>query len=72
MTFIAKYLIQGKETVSSVDFQRQRTLFSSLFVLRQEPKPTDWESQIEDILVKLDKIMPPNVSQAEEISEDKI
>ncbi|MDE9542154.1 hypothetical protein [Xenorhabdus bovienii] len=72
LTFMAKYLIQGKGAVSSVDFQRQRTLFASLFVLRQEPKPTDWESQIEDILVKLDKIMPPNVSQAEEISEDKI
>ncbi|MDE9499085.1 hypothetical protein KKJ22_14955 [Xenorhabdus bovienii] len=72
LTFMAKYLIQGKEAVSSVDFQRQRTLFASLFVLRQEPKPTDLESQIEDILVKLDKIMPPNVSQAEEISEDKI
>ncbi|MDE9437975.1 hypothetical protein KKI95_19155 [Xenorhabdus bovienii] len=72
LTFMAKYLIQGKEAVSSVDFQRQRTLFASLFVLRQEPKPTDWESQIEDILVKLDKIMPPNVSQAEEIPEDKI
>ncbi|CDH23825.1 hypothetical protein [Xenorhabdus bovienii] len=65
LTFMAKYLIQGIESVSSVDFQRQRTLFSSLFVLRQEPKPIDWESQIEDILVKLDKIMPPNVSQAE-------
>ncbi|MGJ0626365.1 hypothetical protein [Xenorhabdus bovienii] len=72
LTFMAKYLIQGIESVSSVDFQRQRTLFASLFVLRQEPKPTDWGSQIENILVKLDKIMPPNVSQAEEISEDKI
>ncbi|MCG3463134.1 hypothetical protein L7G72_15035 [Xenorhabdus bovienii] len=72
LTVMAKYLIQGIESVSSVDFQRQRTLFASLFVLSQEPKPTDWESQIEDILVKLDEIMPPNVSQAEEISEDKI
>ncbi|WP_273579907.1 hypothetical protein [Xenorhabdus aichiensis] len=72
LTFMAKYLIQGKGAVSSVDFQRQRTLFASLFVLRQEPKPTDWKSQVEDILVKLDKIMPPNVSQAEETSEDNI
>ncbi|PHM48523.1 hypothetical protein [Xenorhabdus miraniensis] len=72
LTFIAKYLIQGKEAVSSVDFQRQRTLFASLFILRQEPKPTDWESQIEDILVELDKIMPPNISQVEEISKDNI
>ncbi|MDE9460626.1 hypothetical protein [Xenorhabdus bovienii] len=72
LIFMAKYLIQGIESVSSVDFQRQRTLFASLFVLRQEPKPIDWETQIEDILVKLDKIMPPNVSQADEISEDKI
>ncbi|PHM61633.1 hypothetical protein [Xenorhabdus ishibashii] len=72
LTFMAKYLIQGKEAVSSVDFQRQRTLFASLFILRQEPKPTDWESQIEDILVELDKIMPPDTLKNEEISEDSV
>ncbi|PHM61632.1 hypothetical protein [Xenorhabdus ishibashii] len=72
LTFMAKYLIQGKEAVSSVDFQRQRTLFASLFILRQEPKPTDWESQIEDILLELDKIMPPDISQEDERSENNI
>ncbi|OTA17964.1 hypothetical protein Xvie_00642 [Xenorhabdus vietnamensis] len=72
LTFMAKYLIQGKEVVSSVDFQRQRTLFASLFILRQEPKPTDWESQIEDILAELDKIMPPDTLQNEEISKDSV
>ncbi|MDC9595652.1 hypothetical protein [Xenorhabdus anantnagensis] len=59
LIFMAKYLIQGKEAVSSVDFQRQRTLFSSLFVLRQEPKPADWEQQISAILAELDRLGPP-------------
>ncbi|MBD1229572.1 hypothetical protein [Xenorhabdus griffiniae] len=72
LAFMAKYLIQGKEAVSSVDFQRQRTLFASLFILRQEPKPIYWESQIEDILVELDKIMPPDTLQDEVISKESI
>ncbi|MBD2783999.1 hypothetical protein ID858_05060 [Xenorhabdus sp. DI] len=72
LTFMAKYLIQGKSAVSSVNFQRQRMLISLLFTLRQEPKPTDWESQIEEILVELDKIMPPEISPDEETAKETV
>ncbi|PHM30311.1 hypothetical protein [Xenorhabdus innexi] len=72
LTFIAKYLVQGKDAVSSVNFQRQRMLISWLLNLRQEPKPTDWESQIEDNFVKLDKVMPPEISSDEETATDSV
>ncbi|MDX7987407.1 hypothetical protein FE392_08700 [Xenorhabdus sp. 12] len=61
LNFIASYLIKGKAAVSLVNFQRQRMLISSLFLLRQEQKPMNWESQIEYILIEIDKAMPPEI-----------
>ncbi|MDE9481544.1 hypothetical protein [Xenorhabdus bovienii] len=55
LAFVAKYFIQGKESVSSVDFKRQ----SSIFSLCKNPKPTDWETQIMAILAELDRLGPP-------------
>ncbi|PHM48528.1 hypothetical protein [Xenorhabdus miraniensis] len=55
LAFMAKYLIQGKESVSSVDFKRQ----SSIFSLRKNSKPADWEQQISVILAELDRLGPP-------------
>ncbi|PHM44502.1 hypothetical protein Xmir_04392 [Xenorhabdus miraniensis] len=55
LAFMAKYLIQGKESVSSVDFKRQ----SSIFSLRKNSKPADWEQQISAILAELDRLGPP-------------
>ncbi|CDH20488.1 conserved hypothetical protein [Xenorhabdus bovienii str. kraussei Quebec] len=55
LAFVAKYLIQGKESVSSVDFKRQLSIFS----LCKNPKPTDWETQITAILAELDRLGPP-------------
>ncbi|AOM41378.1 hypothetical protein [Xenorhabdus hominickii] len=55
LAFVAKYLIQGKESVSSVDFKRQ----SSIFPLHKNSKPTDWETQITAILAELDRLGPP-------------
>ncbi|MCC8366871.1 hypothetical protein J8V57_11335 [Xenorhabdus sp. PB61.4] len=55
LAFMAKYLIQGKESVSSVDFKRQ----SSIFTLCKNSKPTDWEQQISAILAELDRLGPP-------------
>ncbi|PHM40018.1 hypothetical protein Xmau_02202 [Xenorhabdus mauleonii] len=53
--FIAKYLIQGKESVSSVDFKRH----SSLFYTSNNQKSENWEAQIEAILAELDRLGPP-------------
>ncbi|WP_340616749.1 hypothetical protein [Xenorhabdus entomophaga] len=55
LAFVAKYLIQGKESVSSVDFKRQSTIFP----FRKNSKPTDWEQQISAILAELDRLGPP-------------
>ncbi|MDC9595651.1 hypothetical protein [Xenorhabdus anantnagensis] len=55
LAFMAKYLIQGKESVSSVDFKRQ----SSIFPSRKNSKPADWEAQISAILAELDKLGIP-------------
>jgi hypothetical protein len=55
LAFMAKYLIQGKEAVSSVDFKSQ----SSDFPFRKKPKPKDWEQQIVAILTELDRLGPP-------------
>ncbi|MDC9622292.1 hypothetical protein PSI22_11770 [Xenorhabdus sp. XENO-7] len=55
LAFVAKYLIQGKESVSSVDFKRQ----SSIFPLHKNSKPADWETQITAILAELDRLGPP-------------
>ncbi|PHM73497.1 hypothetical protein [Xenorhabdus kozodoii] len=55
LAFIAKYLIQGKGAVSSVDFKHQLSVFSP----RKSPKPTDWETQITAILAELDRLGPP-------------
>ncbi|CDH34541.1 hypothetical protein KKJ06_06270 [Xenorhabdus bovienii] len=55
LAFVAKYFIQGKESISSVDFKRQ----SSIFSLCKNPKPTDWETQITAILAELDRLGPP-------------
>ncbi|MDC9614604.1 hypothetical protein PSI19_12145 [Xenorhabdus khoisanae] len=55
LAFVAKYFIQGKESVSSVDFKRQPSIFS----FRKNSKPTDWEQQISAILAELDRLGPP-------------
>ncbi|MDC9622294.1 hypothetical protein PSI22_11780 [Xenorhabdus sp. XENO-7] len=53
--FMSKYLLQGKEAVSSVDFKRQERLPW----FRKQIKPTDWETQITAILAELDRLGPP-------------
>ncbi|MBC8951848.1 hypothetical protein [Xenorhabdus sp. PB62.4] len=55
LAFMAKYLIQGKESVSLVNFKRQ----SSIFPSRKNPKPANWETQITAILAELDRLGPP-------------
>ncbi|WP_338860110.1 hypothetical protein [Xenorhabdus griffiniae] len=55
LAFVAKYLIQGKKSVSSVDFERRPLIFP----LRKNPKPADWETQITAILAELDRLGPP-------------
>ncbi|MBC8951851.1 hypothetical protein [Xenorhabdus sp. PB62.4] len=55
LAFMSKYLLQGKEAVSSVDFKRQERLPW----LRKQIKPTDWETQITAILAELDRLGPP-------------
>ncbi|WP_340616748.1 hypothetical protein [Xenorhabdus entomophaga] len=55
LAFVAKYLLQGKEAVSSVDFKRQERLPW----FRKQRKPTDWEQQISAILAELDRLGPP-------------
>ncbi|KMJ43937.1 hypothetical protein AB204_16940 [Xenorhabdus khoisanae] len=55
LAFVAKYFIQGKESVSSVDFKRQPSIFS----FRKNSKPTDWEQQISATLAELDRLGPP-------------
>ncbi|OTA21352.1 hypothetical protein Xbed_00581 [Xenorhabdus beddingii] len=55
LAFMAKYLIKGKGSVSSVDFERRPRLFP----LCKNPKPADWEAQITAILAELDRLGPP-------------
>ncbi|MGJ0626366.1 hypothetical protein [Xenorhabdus bovienii] len=55
LAFMSKYLLQGKEAVSSVDFKRQERLPW----FRKQIKPTDWETQITAILAELDRLGPP-------------
>ncbi|MBD2784792.1 hypothetical protein ID858_10915, partial [Xenorhabdus sp. DI] len=55
LAFVVKYLMQGKESVSSVDFKRH----SSIFFSRKNSKPTDWETQVTAILAELDRLGPP-------------
>ncbi|OTA21353.1 hypothetical protein Xbed_00582 [Xenorhabdus beddingii] len=55
LAFMAKYLIKGKGSVSSVDFERR----PHLFPLCKNPKPADWEAQITAILAELDRLGPP-------------
>ncbi|MDC9587819.1 hypothetical protein PSI23_00420 [Xenorhabdus sp. XENO-10] len=55
LAFMAKYLIQGKESISSVDFERRPLIFP----LCKNPKPADWETQITAILAELDRFGPP-------------
>ncbi|MCC8379521.1 MULTISPECIES: hypothetical protein [unclassified Xenorhabdus] len=54
LAFMSKYLLQGKEAVSSVDFKRQERLPW----FRKQIKPTDWEQQISAILAELDRLGP--------------
>ncbi|CDG16557.1 hypothetical protein [Xenorhabdus doucetiae] len=68
LAFVAKYLIQGKESVSSVDFKRQ----SPIFPLCKNPKPTDWETQITAILAELDRLgVPKRATDPEYIVGEK-
>ncbi|CBJ79707.1 hypothetical protein XBJ1_0563 [Xenorhabdus bovienii SS-2004] len=55
LAFMSKYLLQGKEAVSSVDFKRQE----QLPWFRKQIKPADWETQITAILAELDRFWPP-------------
>ncbi|MDE1475636.1 hypothetical protein [Xenorhabdus bovienii] len=55
LAFMSKYLLQGKEAVSSVDFKRQ----DRLPWFRKQIKPTDLETQITAILAELDRLGPP-------------
>ncbi|MCG3471864.1 hypothetical protein L7750_16150 [Xenorhabdus bovienii] len=55
LAFMSKYLLQGKEAVSSVDFKRQERLPW----FRKQIKPADWETQITAILAELDRIGLP-------------
>ncbi|PHM30310.1 hypothetical protein [Xenorhabdus innexi] len=58
LAFVAKYFMQGKESVSSVDFKRQPSIIFS----HEKPKPKDWESQISAILAELDRVGTPKRS----------
>ncbi|MDE9465254.1 hypothetical protein [Xenorhabdus bovienii] len=55
LAFMSKYLLQGKEAVSSVDFKRQ----DQLPWFRKQIKPADLETQITAILAELDRLGPP-------------
>ncbi|MDE9499084.1 hypothetical protein KKJ22_14950 [Xenorhabdus bovienii] len=55
LAFMSKYLLQGKEAVSSVDFKRQ----DRLPWFRKQIKPADLETQITAILAELDRLGPP-------------
>ncbi|CDG96909.1 hypothetical protein XBP1_2370013 [Xenorhabdus bovienii str. puntauvense] len=55
LAFMSKYLLQGKEAVSSVDFKRQERLPW----FRKQIKPADWETQITAIVAELDRLGPP-------------
>jgi hypothetical protein len=55
LAFTAKYLIRGKESVSSVDFERQLSLSS----LCKKKRPADWEQQISETLAELDRLGVP-------------
>ncbi|MDE9493924.1 hypothetical protein KKJ09_10045 [Xenorhabdus bovienii] len=55
LAFMSKYLLQGKEAVSSVDFKRQ----DQLPWFRKQIKPADLETQITAILAELDRLWPP-------------
>ncbi|OTA21347.1 hypothetical protein Xbed_00576 [Xenorhabdus beddingii] len=57
LKFMSKYLLQGKESVSSVDFKRREILPW----LRKDLRPEDWESQISAILAELDRLGPPGM-----------
>ncbi|WP_446470579.1 hypothetical protein [Xenorhabdus stockiae] len=54
-SFMAKYLFQGKKSVSSSNFKR-RELFPWL---RKDLRPADWQQQISAILAELDRLGPP-------------
>ncbi|MDX7987408.1 hypothetical protein FE392_08705 [Xenorhabdus sp. 12] len=61
LTFISKYLLQGRESVSSVDFKR----WLPLFLGRKREKPTDWEYQMATILTELDRLGPPDILESD-------
>ncbi|PHM30312.1 hypothetical protein [Xenorhabdus innexi] len=58
LAFVAKYFMQGKESVSSVDLKRH----SSIIFSHEKSKPKDWESQISAILAELDRVGTPKRS----------
>ncbi|CDH07491.1 hypothetical protein XBO1_290084 [Xenorhabdus bovienii str. oregonense] len=60
--------MQGKDAVSLVDFKRRKLLFW----LREEPKPTDWESQIATILAEVGQSGSPYVSVSENLYKERV
>ncbi|PHM44501.1 hypothetical protein [Xenorhabdus miraniensis] len=68
LTFVSKYFVQGKDTVSLVDFKRR----GPLFWLREEPKPADWEAQVAAILAEVDRFGPPHVSVSEKTPKERV
>ncbi|MBD1228682.1 hypothetical protein [Xenorhabdus griffiniae] len=63
---MSKYLLQGKDAVSSVDFKRR----DRLPWLRKQVKPTDWEQQISAILAELDRSGVPDITLSEKITKN--
>ncbi|PHM40016.1 hypothetical protein Xmau_02200 [Xenorhabdus mauleonii] len=68
LVFIAKYFMQGKYSVSLVDYKRRKPFFR----LREEPKPEDWELQVEKILTEVDRLGVPYVSASDKKSKDRV
>ncbi|MDC9606328.1 hypothetical protein [Xenorhabdus griffiniae] len=66
LAFMSKYLLQGKDAVSSVDFKRR----DRLPWLRKQVKPTDWEQQISAILAELDRSGVPDIALSEKITKN--
>ncbi|MBD2779526.1 hypothetical protein [Xenorhabdus szentirmaii] len=62
LAFVAKYFLQGKGAVSSVDYKRRKPFFR----LREEPKPVDWELQVEKILAEVERLRSHNISVSDE------
>nr|NHB98845.1 hypothetical protein [Photorhabdus stackebrandtii] len=61
VAFMVKFLLNGKEAVSKVDYQRR----GPLIWWSKDKRPADLDTQIPLILAELDRLGPPD----EDLSE---